>query len=245
MKVCIISYGRAKNVITADWLKSAEIVVPKSQEEEYKEFNHNPIVTIPDELDGDSTRKKNAVLNLYPNEKVTILDDDIKYVGYYEYGKMIIAPEDHFLEFCEDMYLLAEELGTILWGVNVQSDKKFYREYSPFSLSSVVLAPWTNIINTDPSMRYDESLWLKEDYDFYLQVLNKYRRVLRNNKWFYVSKHITNSGGLVDKRTSEEEEKQILALQRKWGSRIVKVKRRTQGGNRTINPIVEAPIRGI
>lgn len=245
MKICIISYGRAREVITADWLKSAEIVVPKSQEKEYKEFNHNPITAIPDDWDGNCAKKKNAVLKLYPGENITILDDDIKYVGYYQEVKMHIAPEDYFIEFLEDMFSLAKEMKTIQWGVNVQSDKKFYREYSPFSLSSVVLGPWTNIINTDPLIKFDESIWLKEDYDLCLQVMNKYRKVLRNNKWFYVSKHITNTGGLSGKRNQEEETRQTLEFQKKWGSRIVKVKRRTQGGNRTINPIVESPIRGI
>lgn len=245
MIVNIISYGRAKDVVTAQWLHKANIVVPNSQKAEYELYNpNNPIIGIPDELDGNTSRKRNATLDLFKGEDVTIVDDDMKAVGYFEDGRNNIVREDYFLEFCENMYQMCKEVGTILWGVNVQSDRKFYREYSPFSLSSVVLGPWSNIVNTD-NLRYREEIYLKEDYDFSLQVLNKYRKILRNNKWFYVSEHIKNSGGLASKRNFDREREHALRFQKIWGSKIVDLKRKTQGGNVTINPIVRIPIKGI
>jgi len=43
----------------------------------------------------------------------------------------------------------------------------------------------------------------------------------------------------------KKEEDQAMQLRKKWGSAIIKIKRRTQGGNISINPVVISPIRGI
>ena len=244
-KIYIISYKRADSVITGKWLPHATVVVPESQKEEYEKFNANPIMTIPDEEDGNCAKKKNAILKRTEGENVVIMDDDIVGVGYHEKGKMVDVKEEYLQDFCNDMFQLAKDIDTVLWGINVQSDKKFYREYSPFSLKSVVLGPFTCIRNIDKEIRFDEKIFLKEDYDLSLQVLNKYRKVLRNNKWYYKSKHITNSGGLAGKRNSLIEEEHSRLLIKKWGSNIVTIGRKTQGGRVSINPIVRVPIGGI
>lgn len=244
MKFVIPSYSRANSVVTARWLKSASIVVRESQAEEYRKHNDNDVIAIPDELDGNISRARNAVLNRFEGEDVVMLDDDVRRVGYHEDGEMVWVDEGHFLDFCENMFQMAKDAGTVLWGMNVQSDKKFYREYSPFSFVSVTLAPVCGIVNTE-GFRYDERLPLKDDYDFFLQVIAVKRRVLRCNKWFYQCGHITTPGGLAGVRTSKVEEKQAKLFQQKWGERIVQINRVTQGGNRTINPVVRVPIRGI
>lgn len=242
----IISYKRANNVLSAKWAKGATIVVPESQEAEYRKYNPKmEIMAIPDEEDGNCAKKKNAVLRRTIGEDVIIIDDDIRSIGFHEKGMIWDATEEEVLLMAENMFLMAKEAGTILWGINVEDDKKFYREYSPFSLSSVVLGPFTCIRNIDETMRFDEVIWLKEDYDFSLKVMNKYRKIIRNNKWFYEVEHITNEGGLVDKRKYDEEMRQLEMLQKKWGRNIVEIKRNTQHGNLSINPIVRIPIKGI
>ena len=245
-KQFIISLNRADNVITAKWNKLATIVVREDQEKEYKKHNENKILAIPMEEDGNASKKRNAILKRFQNENIVILDDDIKRVGYHEKGRMKGVDDLYFQEFCDNMFEMAKDLETILWGVNVQTDKKFYREYSPFSLSSIVLGPLMGIINKDRSIRFNEKdLFLKEDYDLSLQVISKYRKILRNNKWFYESEHIELSGGLSGLRTNNLEKEHALRFQKKWGSRIVKINRKTQNQNKTINPIVKVPIKGI
>lgn len=86
---------------------------------------------------------------------------------------------------------------------------------------------------------------LKEDYDYSLQILNKYRKILRFNKYHYVCGHIKVKGGCASYRTSDKELEQAQKFQAKWGSRIVKIQRLTQGGNASINPVVNIPINGI
>ena len=164
-KQFIISHKRAKNVLTAKWNTKATIVVREDQEEEYKKYNPNPILAIPEKEDGNPGKARNAVLNRYKGENCLIMDDDLISVGYHEKGRIKNVNEDYLQLFCNDMFKMTEDLGTVVWGINLQSDKKFYREYSPFSLSSVILGPFYAIRNVDLSMRFDPNLFLKEDYD--------------------------------------------------------------------------------
>jgi hypothetical protein len=174
-----------------------------------------------------------------------IFDDDIKAVGYHETKRIKYVDQHYLSQFIEDMFQMCEDLGTIQWGINVRDDKKFYHEYTPFSLKSVVLGPFTAIRNIDPQIRYDEELYLKEDYDLFLQIMNKYRKVLRNNKWFYTVRHIDMEGGITSIRTSDREKEQAKQFQKKWGSKIVNINRKTQHGGETINPILKVPIKGV
>lgn len=57
-------------------------------------------------------------------------------------------------------------------------------------------------------------------------------------------------GGCATYRNREREEAQLLALQRKWGSGIVKVDQSNKGKSSKIhrfdyNPIIKAPIKGV
>jgi hypothetical protein len=178
------------------------------------------------------------------DKEVVLMDDDIKYIGYYERSELFKMYDEEVYEMIENNFRMIKELGTVLWGLNLQSDKKFYREYSPFSLSSVILGPCMGIIK-DEELRFDEELGLKEDYDYSLQVLKKHRKILRFNKYHYSCGHINLKGGCATYRTTDKEKEQAENFQRKWGSKIVKIERKTQGGNFSINPVIHCPIKGI
>ena len=243
--ICIPSYKRANDCVAAQYIKSATIFCHEFEADEYRKYNDNPIIVIPDDLKGKGMGIiRNYILDNAGVDEILMVDDDVKSVGYYEGGERIELTGEEVEIFAKDMFRLAREAGTIVWGVNMQSDKKFYREYSPFSLSSCVLGPFMGIIN-DKDLRFDEKLGLKEDYDFSIQVLRKYRKILRFNKYHYIASHIEKKGGCASYRTQDKEIQQAEAFQRKWGSRIVKIKRKTQGGNLSINPVVIVPIRGI
>lgn len=248
MKIAIPSANRAKNVLTAEWLKKASIFCPEDQAEDYKKHNpENEIIGVPLTYK-NITQTRNFIIQHYQGANadisdVVMLDDDIRAVGYHEANEMEQVNEDYFLDFCEDMFLMCKELGTVVWGVNMQSDKKFYREYSPFSFNSVVCATLMGIVKND--FKFDERFWLKEDFDYCIQVLNKYRKILRNNKWFYLAEHLKTEGGCSKDRTMEAENEQMELLVKKWGGRLVTGDRDTQGGRKSTNPIIKVPIRGI
>lgn len=245
MIIAIPSYKRPQDCMTAEYLPSATIFVHEFEVEEYKKYNPNPIIAIPDSLQKTGMATiRNFILDNTPDDEVIMIDDDIRSFGYYEKGEQIFINEEKFLRFAENAFEMTKELGSILWGVNLNNDRKVYREYSPFSLSSVILGPCMGIIK-DKDIRFDEKLGLKEDYDYSLQVLNKYRKILRFNKFHYVAAHMTKKGGCATYRTTDKELSQAQAFQRKWGSRIVQIQRKLSSGRQSINPVVRVPISGI
>lgn len=144
-------------------------------------------------------------------------------------------------EFVENGFNMANELNVKYWGMNLLPDKGAYREYTPFSMTQCILGPFQAFNDLD--LRYDENLPLKEDYDLSLQVLNKYRKTLRFNMYFYSVKQHTNAGGCASYRTKQREIEQFELLQRKWGTKIVQSDPNAKGFD--INPIIKVPIRGV
>lgn len=243
-EIAIPSYKRAETCKSAKMLSKAIIYVHEFEVEEYKKYNANKIVVIPDNLQKKGMAViRNFILDNAKCDNILMVDDDLNRFGYYESCEQIKMKEEEIYAFVDMAFRMCKEAGTILWGVNLQSDKKFYRDYSPISLSSVILGPFMGIIRTE--LRFDDGLGLKEDYDYSLMVLNRYRRILRLNKYHYMSDHIKKIGGCATYRTSEAEIQQAEKFKQKWGGRIVKIQRRTQGGNVSINPVVTVPIHGI
>lgn len=246
MKILIRSYKRADSVKTLRIIPDAVVVVPNSQKKEYEECNKKAtIIGIDDKLDGNSARKFNAILDMYKGEKLVILDDDLIGIKKFENSEQFDIIGEEVRDIFLMLFCLMDGFNTILGGFNQQVDRKFYREYSPISLKSCVLGPVMAINNIDENIRFDENIFLKEDYDFNIQVLNKYRKVVRLNKYSYLTKFQKNKGGLMGIRNKSLELEHLKLLQRKWGSKIVKINRKTQNGNETINPIVKVPIKGI
>ena len=243
--ITIPSYKRADNCATAKMLSRAVIFCHDFEKDEYKKYNNNKIEIIPDELQGKGMAIiRNYILDNTNDSEILMADDDINYIGHWENIVLHKMEENDIYRMIENNYRLCRECETILWGLNLQYDKKFYREYSPFSLSSVVLGPFLGIIK-DEGIRFDERLGLKEDYDYSLQVLKKYRKILRFNKYHYNCGHIKIKGGCRGYRNKEKEKEQSILFSKKWGKKIAKINRRTQGGYLSINPTVNCPIKGI
>ena len=163
-----------------------------------------------------------------------MIDDDVKDIGYFEKMKKNNYSENGVYRFLSEGFRLCKELGTVLWGLNVNDDYKCYREYQPFSFSSIIYGPMFGLVRND--LRFDERLGLKEDCDYSIQVLNKYRKILRFNKYYYEAGHLIDRGGCSKYRTKKKEADQRDLLIKKWGSKIVKFR-----GNDT-NPIIKVPL---
>lgn len=238
--IYIPTYGRAGTMLTHKILPNAVIVCPESQLEDYKRnYPDMRFKPCPDEIEGNMGRKRNWIKDHAEKDWFIMIDDDIKFLQYIEGGEEKKMDFDHMMEFFHNGFILAEDLGTVLWGINLQTDPKFYREYSPFSFLSVILGPFNAHIKSD--LRYDENLPTKEDYDYPLQVLNKYHKVLRFNKYSYMAGHINNaSGGSISIRRMKLEEEQNIYLQKKWGKRVVKFDMK-----KDIDPVVKIPLKGI
>ena len=245
MKIVIPSYRRPDNCLTAKLLRRAVIAVHKNEIEEYRKHNQNEILEMPDELaEKGMAVIRNWILDNAGDEEILMIDDDIKYFLYFERSERKKMDEEMIYELAENGFRMARECGTKLWGINVAPDKIFYKECSPFALTSPVCGTFFGAIR-DPEIRFDERLGLKEDYDYSIQILKKYRKIWRFNKYFYQAEHINSTGGCSGYRSFDREKEQAELLQKKWGKKIVRINRKGQHGHISINPIVKVPIKGI
>lgn len=222
IKIYIPTYKRADKIITHKLFKNVVVVCPESQLEEYKKNIGGKgvsFIACPDEIEGNIARKRNWIRDNNENKYFIMIDDDIKHFQYIEGRKQYKLEGERLYGVLENGFIMAEELGTVLWGFNLLQDPQAYRECTPFNLSRPVLGPLSCHIKNE--LRYDESLSLKEDYDYSLQVLQKHHKILRMNKYSYVTDHLVGSGGCISYRTLKKEEEQNIMLRKKWGSKVI------------------------
>jgi len=244
--VAIKSYKRSGNVKTAACMPFASIWVPESQAEAYRANYGERVIAIPDDRDGNLCRKQNAILDLCQYPKIVILDDDIPRVGMWENGgHKWLSPAD--LEwFIWQAFVMADDLGVSLWGINQGKDEMNYHPRTPFSLLTPVLGPFHGHIK--PKVRYDESVLGKDDYDFWLQTIKAEHKTLRFNKYHYVHDHGKGAGGFVSQRTMDIERQGVERMRQKWGDKVFRPGGSAGGksatGQNILNSRIHIPIEG-
>ncbi len=253
------SYKRPK-VETLDYLPFCKVWVDNKEYESYIKANpehKENIIAVPDGIQGNVSRIRNYILDKEFEsgcDAVVIIDDDMqgiyRFEGKKEYPYIKKRVEqDEFMDFLEKYTLLCEEFGFKLWGVNINQDSLSYRQYAPFSTTSVILGPFSCHLKND--IRYDEDLPLKEDYDLAIQHLEKYRGILRLNMYHYNCKQSKQAGGCATYRNYDRERQQLELLQKKWGSDIVKFdtvensNQKKKSKQLDYNPIIKIKIKGI
>jgi hypothetical protein len=255
ISVCCPSYTRPKGLDTPKYLPFIRVYVDEREAEAYTKNNPQAIIVpVKSKYQGNLCRIRNFILkNEFDQgaDVVLIVDDDLKGIYFWEQKKKNIVTGDEFLWFIEKYSIIAKEWGVFFWGINVNQDKQVYREYTPFSTTSYIGGPFQCFLKGN-DCEYDENLPLKEDYDMTLQQLNKHRKVLRVNKFFYDVKQSEQAGGCATYRNMDREKQQLQALQKKWGTKIVRVDRNLRSHNikkvkRQIdyNPIISVPIKGV
>lgn len=254
------SYRRSDDVKTLAYLPFTRIWVDESEAKAYADnYPKAKIVSCPTGIQGNLCRVRNYILDTEFKrgmDVVLIIDDDLSRIEQFYYDPVEdfgycrrTVQADEFLAFIEKYSIMAEELGAKFWGVNCYADPMAYLHCTPFSTVAYIGGPFQCFLKGN-RCRYDESLPLKEDYDMTLQQLNKERVVLRVNSYHYVCKQSSNAGGCATYRNRDFEHEQLLALQRKWGSRIVKVDNSNKGRSdkrkyEDYNPIIKVPIGGV
>ena len=242
--VVVPSYGRAGRVSTIDVFPEGVIVVPDKQEADYREMTLPEgwsIATVRDSEDGNIAKKRNAILRMFKGQDIVMVDDDYSYVGHIEGHQRRRLGHEDIRHLLWEGATLARDLKTPLWGLQLQADPKFAREWAPFNTIAVVLAPWHAWTAERPdNLTYDEDLWLKEDYDMSLRVLHRYHRILRFNQYHYMVDHFNEAGGVVGHRNMDEEVRQLHRLQRRWGSAVVKLELHS-----SVNPKINVPLVGL
>lgn len=256
--VCCPSYKRPK-VETLNYVPYCRVYVDGKEFEQYKKMNPGAdIVRCDDGVQGNVCRVRNHIIKKeFENgaDAVIIIDDDMKAISRWEHDEnnhtMFLkkVPTEMLMTMFEKYSIMCDELGFKLWGMNCNMDALSYRQYTPFSFSSFLGAPFQGFIKGNECF-YDERLPLKEDYDMTLQQCNKYRGCLRVNYLTYDVKQSEQSGGCATYRNLMNEKRQFELLQKKWGSDIVKEDISNKGGTKKVkrfdyNPIIKIPIKGI
>lgn len=212
--VCIPSKGRSKT-ITSDKLFNKENTFIFIPEDEFELYEGNR-VSVPSEIRG-ITGTRNFILDWCRSKGIKNhiqVDDDATGFFKIEKGKTSqVSPYDFHL-LLENMFEMTEHWGAKAFGFGMASDPKFYRCYSPFSTQSIIAANIIGIIENE--CRFDEKCIVKEDYDYSMQHIYKYKRVIRLNKYFLKVKHLSNVGGCVSYRTFDTEKNIFKYLLQKW-----------------------------
>ena len=214
MKIYVPSYKRAGDVLTRKVIPDSILAIHEFEKDDYKEKEGGELLIIPDELRGNIA------------------------IGYHEDCSQHDMDYNRLLDFIDNGYSMCEELDCRLWGINLQSDPKFYRERHPITFLGAVLGTFS--CHFKPELRYDEGLFLNEDYDFFLKNIKKYRKVLRFKKYYYVADHLNKAGGCGSYRLKDTEIEQAKIMQKRWGSKVFRF-----DINRSTNGIVNVPLKGI
>ena len=166
---------------------------------------------------GNLIDSRNAALNMaFCEKKICVqLSDDFKKA---KTNKNFGIKKDVNLDFViEEMINIFNKIENVyLMGIAPTSND-FYAK-NKISKNTFCIGDLFFVKPTD--LRFDTALTLKEDYDYTLQHLQKYKNCFRYQKYLFEFEHYKNKGGAVDYRTEKEEQKNIMILKSKWGDKI-------------------------
>lgn len=180
---------------------------------------------------------RNWILDNRDEDHIVTVDDDMKAMYWILRRERVELNQDDIDHQIKNGFQMAEDLETGMWGVQVNADPMTYSTKYPFLLNKPILGPFTGIL--DQELRYDESLPLKEDYDLFLQMMQKYRKVLRFEYLAYLVDHQKLAGGCQTYRTVEAEKENIRLFKKKWGDKIIRDNERNPD---SINMRIRLPI---
>lgn len=201
------------------WLVNPLVVVPKSQADEYRAAIGNELVyEIPDAMDGNIVRKRNACIDLLGGD-LFIVDDDFDGLIDIFHGEPV--SKELINKLIWNGYENCKAMGAGMWGFNITSDKMKSAAYHPLSLTKPVY--WAVGLMHDSHIRYDETITSPQfgsDVDIWLQYLAKYRKIFRYNRYMPKVAVGTGSGG-IGKKMSDRRYDRII---QKWGKAIIEPK---------------------
>ena len=154
-----------------------------------------------------------ALDHAFENNRFCVqLDDDLEKVRIRD-TKTEVDPNEAIKDMASKLGCLR---GVYHMGVPPTTNDYFIKT----DFSKNLFMPACMTITKPTHLRYDENLTLKEDYDYCLQHTTTYGSTLRYHHYIWCFKAKTNKGGCQDYRSSDEEQRCIRFLRRKWGSKV-------------------------
>lgn len=221
LRILILSRGRSATIArdTCSVLPDdVEVLVPESERDQYAREIPNPLLTVPDDVEGLG-RLRNWVLDNIQEESVVMVDDDITSLYQLDLAKSRnVRDRDEALQVLVNAWVMARDAGAGVFGFS-QTDIRKYKGTDPFSLCSWV-GGVIGVIGRRLRFRDDP---FKVDIDFCLQNLLVNRMVWVDNRYFWWQHRDNNSGGNAQYRTESAYERSIETLKDKWGD-LIKVR---------------------
>lgn len=218
IKFIIMSRGRAKSITSHTLFPYATILVPKSEESDYRSSlgDTYTIETVEDNIKGLGLLRNHIVQRYKENIVIMIDDDIINLTRIDEYTlKKITDPEtikQHLLNTAQ----CALDLGTSVFGFGKTADVRKYNPTEPFALCGWV----GGVIGVIGKEHFFIDNMFKVDIDFCLEILLDKRVIWKDNRLVFVQVRDRNTGGNSTFRTTELVNAEKKKLRNKWGKYI-------------------------
>lgn len=208
-QVYVISAGRYEKLTMSDIQKKEYIFcVPVGQGDLYQKHGCKNVIETGSLIDS----RNFALDNAFEKNLICVqLSDDLKKIHVNKnFGEK--KELDHFETIKKMADLFDKTSGIYLMGIPPTSNDFFAKnliQENAFCIGDMLFVK--------PSKpRFDKNLTLKEDYDFTLQHIELYKKVIRYQKYIFEFQHYSNDGGAVAYRTDEKEQTNINYLLKKW-----------------------------
>jgi hypothetical protein len=218
------SYNRASKVRAYEYLGCGNIVVPESQEAEYRKHYGDAVIAVPDIKDGSAAKKKNAILELIqerePNGFGYIIDDDLNKIRRKKEGIDLTGEEA--LESLERLQLMAEDMNATYGGFDYSEDNMKLKDMAPFSFSKPVFG--LVLIKADDNIKYDERFRVNEDVEMWVQKINANRKIIKDNQYAAIFHGEDGGAESVIGYNRNDQRAYATMLNNKWGRKIMEWK---------------------
>ena len=192
-----------------------EVLVPETERDEYAQKIPNPLLTVPDSIEGLG-RLRNWVLDNFDEETIVMVDDDITHFYALTGPKTRdIKDPDEVMQVIINTAVMAKDAGCNCFGF-AQTDIRKYSATEPFKLNSWV-GCIIGVIGRKYRFRDDK---FKVDIDFCLKNLLGTRILWQDARYYAAQNRDNNLGGNAKFRTKEGFEQSLYSLQKRWGTSI-------------------------
>ena len=214
-ETCIISKGRADRVKTLRLFPDAYITVPRTDVEDYEKAGHKKLI-VHDRLYCAGAR--NASLDaLVDKTDLLVVDDDITEIGLFKNSKekIVYTDSDDVSNLISKLFDSMHKMGAITFGVAPTDNAYYFSQDKLISKNLFILGSFVGYAK-GITLRYDESLILKEDYDYTVKVWMQTGIALRFNQVYTNAEHYDNEGGCKEYRTWDLEDEVAAILMKRY-----------------------------
>ena len=216
MKIFIPSFSRARCVFALEIFPAATVVVPASQEAEYRRCNPGAdILAIPDAQDGNLARKRTAIAALgvtEPDSAYVVVDDDVSGLWDKQAGALVASADAAAL--LDVLAAEARTQGAVMFGLSPgrQLPWQAEREWTRGGYAHLYG------FRGNPALAFDENVSGFESSELFFQCRERNLVFLRWDR-YAVEALRGNLGG--SNRACTQCRDGGLALARKWGPLVV------------------------